>query len=223
MIATGRRCHSQPVLWDLTWSGSLLLASSSQLWIVRFFIYPIPESPKFLIVKGRDEEAIRVLDFIAKANGKPHSLTLESLARCAQQALSAAHLETVLDPEKQPHAADHLLSGAPSPNEKSAVAGATRSDAVAVATELQDDELKRAPPESIPRLLVSSENRSVRPGRDFLSPLREWKAEIKRELKRSASQYDAASFKSLFHTPRMSLNTTLICASWGLIGCAYRK
>lgn len=49
------------------------------LFLFRFIIYPIPESPKFLISNGRDEECLRVLHFIAKENGRECRLTLKDL------------------------------------------------------------------------------------------------------------------------------------------------
>lgn len=47
------------------------------IFIFRFLIFNLEESSKFLIAKGRDEEAIAVLTRIAKKNGTPMSLTLE--------------------------------------------------------------------------------------------------------------------------------------------------
>lgn len=63
--------------WRYTWflCGGVTLI----LFLLRFVIYPIPESPKFLIANGRDEEALEVLLFIAKENGKTCNLTLQQL------------------------------------------------------------------------------------------------------------------------------------------------
>lgn len=49
------------------------------MWVARFIIYPIPESPKYLIAKGRDAEALEVIKHIAAQNGKTTTLTLERL------------------------------------------------------------------------------------------------------------------------------------------------
>lgn len=63
--------------WRYTWfllGGVVLL-----MWFIRFFIYPIPESPKYLLATKREQEALDTLHFIAKENGKTTSLTLEKL------------------------------------------------------------------------------------------------------------------------------------------------
>ncbi|PWN40612.1 MFS general substrate transporter [Ceraceosorus guamensis] len=215
--------RSENMGWRYSWftvGGVTLL-----LWVVRFFIYPIPESPKFLIVKGRDAEAIRVLDFIAHANGRPHSLTLDSLARCEEQDLNSAGTGTEMDAEKHATASSADRVDASPPDEKDPIGVETRSDAGTDAPAHRTT--AAAFPNSTDQAALrqaSTRDKEMRVRHrttSFALRLQRWKAEVKRELKRSASQYDAASFKSLFHSPRMTLNTTLICASWGLIGCAY--
>ncbi|KAG5650335.1 hypothetical protein H0H81_012569 [Sphagnurus paluster] len=47
------------------------------MFIMRFVIFDLQESSKYLIAKGRDEEALAVLHHIAKRNGKTISLTLD--------------------------------------------------------------------------------------------------------------------------------------------------
>ena len=59
--------------------GALLIF----LWVVRFAICPVFESPKFLSSIGRDEEAVEVIHKIAKRNGKTSSLTVEDLKLAA--------------------------------------------------------------------------------------------------------------------------------------------
>ncbi|EPQ31907.1 uncharacterized protein PFL1_00106 [Pseudozyma flocculosa PF-1] len=73
--------------WRYTWFvlGGVTLV----MWAARFFIYPIPESPKFLIANGRDEEALEVLRFIAKENGKTTTLTLAQLKAAGEGATYA--------------------------------------------------------------------------------------------------------------------------------------
>ncbi|PWZ02957.1 MFS general substrate transporter [Testicularia cyperi] len=63
--------------WRYTWF--FLGGVTFLMWVARFFVYPIPESPKFLLGKGRDEEALEVLRFIASENGKKTTLTLAQL------------------------------------------------------------------------------------------------------------------------------------------------
>ncbi|KAG5650791.1 hypothetical protein H0H81_011042 [Sphagnurus paluster] len=47
------------------------------MFFMRFVVFDLQESPKYLIAKGRDEEALAVLQHIAKRNGKSISLTLD--------------------------------------------------------------------------------------------------------------------------------------------------
>ncbi|CAE6472477.1 unnamed protein product [Rhizoctonia solani] len=49
------------------------------LWIIRFFVFRLYESPKYLMGRGRFEEAVQVVHAVAKYNGKPTSLTTEEL------------------------------------------------------------------------------------------------------------------------------------------------
>jgi hypothetical protein len=52
------------------------------MFVIRFVFFTIFESPKFLMGKGKDEEAIRVVHEVAQRNGKTSSLTLEDLQAC---------------------------------------------------------------------------------------------------------------------------------------------
>ncbi len=51
------------------------------MFIIRFFVFDLYESPKYLMGKGRDEEAVKVVLEVAKRNGRTSSLTLADLAR----------------------------------------------------------------------------------------------------------------------------------------------
>lgn len=49
------------------------------LWIIRFFIFHLYESPKYLMGRGRDADAIKILNKLAAYNGSENHLTLEQL------------------------------------------------------------------------------------------------------------------------------------------------
>ncbi|KAJ3865197.1 MFS general substrate transporter [Lentinula novae-zelandiae] len=49
------------------------------MWFLRYFVFNLQESPKYLLAKGRDEDALKVLEHIARVNGKVLSLTLDQL------------------------------------------------------------------------------------------------------------------------------------------------
>jgi hypothetical protein len=65
----------------ITMGGVALL-----MFLLRFVAFTIFESPKFLMGKGRDEEAVRVVHEVARRNGKTSTLTLEDLQACANLA-----------------------------------------------------------------------------------------------------------------------------------------
>ncbi len=51
------------------------------LWGVRFFIFKLYESPKYLMGRGRDAEAVEAVHRVAMYNGKESTLTLEDLRK----------------------------------------------------------------------------------------------------------------------------------------------
>ncbi|KAI9743458.1 MAG: hypothetical protein M1818_002770 [Claussenomyces sp. TS43310] len=50
--------------------------------VVRVFVFTVYESPKYLMGKGRDDDAVRVVHEVARRNGKSTSLTLADLQAC---------------------------------------------------------------------------------------------------------------------------------------------
>jgi hypothetical protein len=49
------------------------------LWAIRFFVFTLLESPRFLSGIGRDADAVEVIHKLAEFNGHESSLTLEEL------------------------------------------------------------------------------------------------------------------------------------------------
>lgn len=62
--------------------GGLMLV----LWIIRFFLFTLWESPKWLMSRGRDAEAVEVIHKVAAYNKTTSSLTLEQLEKAGQLA-----------------------------------------------------------------------------------------------------------------------------------------
>lgn len=52
------------------------------MFAIRFLCFTIFESPKYLMGKGRDEDAVRVIHEVARRNGKSTSLSIEDLHAC---------------------------------------------------------------------------------------------------------------------------------------------
>lgn len=64
--------------WFLIAMGGLTVV----MFVVRFGFFTIYESPKYLMGKGRDEEAVKIVHEVARRNGKPTWITVESLRAC---------------------------------------------------------------------------------------------------------------------------------------------
>lgn len=54
-------------------------AMSIAFGLIRILVFKIPESPQYLISKGRDAEAVAAVNYVARFNGKPETLTLAML------------------------------------------------------------------------------------------------------------------------------------------------
>ena len=69
------------------------------LWFIRFFFFKLYESPKYLMGKGRDQDAVVVVHEIARYNGVHSSLTVgelkdaESVDGTATSAGEGEHVE----------------------------------------------------------------------------------------------------------------------------------
>jgi len=52
------------------------------MFAVRFVLFKIHESPKYLMGKGDDEGAVRIVHEVARINGKSSNLSVEDLKAC---------------------------------------------------------------------------------------------------------------------------------------------
>lgn len=76
-------CHkSENMGWRYAYFtyGSLMIV----LWILRFFVLPVYESPKFLIAHGKDQAAVDVINNVAKRNKCDVRITIEDLHRATE-------------------------------------------------------------------------------------------------------------------------------------------
>lgn len=69
------------------------------MFFLRFFVFKLYESPKYLMGRGRDEEAVRAVHLVAAYNGKTSSLRLEHLQEI-DVALFSSPSVSLDDPEK---------------------------------------------------------------------------------------------------------------------------
>lgn len=73
--------------------GGLMLL----LWVLRFFVFHLYESPKYLMGRGRDAEAVEVVQRVARYNGRTCSLTLEMLKEAGEVAATVEGEVTTMD------------------------------------------------------------------------------------------------------------------------------
>ena len=66
------------------------------LWIIRFFIFNLYESPKYLMGRGRDADAIKILNKLAAYNGSVNNLTLEQLQKSGVVAGTESEVENAV-------------------------------------------------------------------------------------------------------------------------------
>lgn len=62
---------------------------------LRFVVFRFQESPKFLLYKGRDDEAVRVLHNIARFNGRESTITMDVFAALTDENSSTGSHEPV--------------------------------------------------------------------------------------------------------------------------------
>ncbi|CAE7213630.1 hypothetical protein PTNB85_07026 [Pyrenophora teres f. teres] len=69
---------------NMGWRWFMLVMGGVALlmFIARFLLFTIFESPKFLMGKGNDSEAVRIVHEVARRNGKTTPLTLSDLRTC---------------------------------------------------------------------------------------------------------------------------------------------
>lgn len=70
--------------------GAICLA----IFFVRFVVFRFQESPKFLLYRGKDEKAVKVLQHIAKFNGRESYITLATFEALDNEEASLASRDT---------------------------------------------------------------------------------------------------------------------------------
>ncbi|THH31336.1 hypothetical protein EUX98_g2842 [Antrodiella citrinella] len=91
--ATCPRSENQGWRYFLYTVGGLMLV----LFVIRFFVFHLYESPKYLMGRGRDEEAVEVVKKVAAYNGKESTLTLEMLQEAGRLVALEKEVEVEMD------------------------------------------------------------------------------------------------------------------------------
>jgi len=67
------------------------------LFFIRFLLFNLYESPKYLMGRGRDEQAVEVVHKVAAYNGKTSNLTIEDLRRAGKLADAPVNDDVPMD------------------------------------------------------------------------------------------------------------------------------
>ncbi|KAJ5913552.1 hypothetical protein N7504_002435 [Penicillium tannophilum] len=73
--ATCSRSDNMGWRYTMITLGALSLAFT----FIRMFLFKLPETPRFLLSQGRDQDAVDAVNYVAKQNGKPQLLTIGML------------------------------------------------------------------------------------------------------------------------------------------------
>ncbi|KAJ5408358.1 hypothetical protein N7509_002241 [Penicillium cosmopolitanum] len=73
--ATPETCRRQD---NMGWRYTLIVLGGLALCFtfIRLFIFKLPETPRYLLSQGRDEEAVEAVNYVARQNGKHEPLTI---------------------------------------------------------------------------------------------------------------------------------------------------
>ncbi|EJF60265.1 MFS general substrate transporter [Dichomitus squalens LYAD-421 SS1] len=88
---------------DMGWRYLLFAFGGTALlfWAIRFFVFPLEESPRFLIGLGRDAEAVAVVQRIAAFNGRGCRLTVDELTRAGEAAAASPQAKSTKSGSKR--------------------------------------------------------------------------------------------------------------------------
>ncbi|MCJ1473930.1 hypothetical protein MMC13_002586 [Lambiella insularis] len=75
-VAAGTDCCTKASNYGWRYTLFTIGAITFTAFLLRFVVFRFQESPKFLLYKGRDEDAVKVLHNIAKFNGRKSTITL---------------------------------------------------------------------------------------------------------------------------------------------------
>ncbi|KAL8962752.1 MAG: hypothetical protein Q9193_000891 [Seirophora villosa] len=79
-VAAGEPCCDKASNMGWRYLMFTLGAICLLVFFLRFIVFRFQESPKFLLYRGQDEKAVRVLHHVAKFNGRQCNLTIEDFA-----------------------------------------------------------------------------------------------------------------------------------------------
>ncbi|KAL9011527.1 MAG: hypothetical protein Q9173_003635 [Seirophora scorigena] len=93
-VAAGEPCCDKAS--NMGWRYLMFTLGAICLFIffLRFVVFRFQESPKFLLYRGKDEKAVRVLHHVAKFNGRQCNVTMEDFAALTDEDSSIESVES---------------------------------------------------------------------------------------------------------------------------------
>ncbi|KKY24980.1 putative membrane transporter [Phaeomoniella chlamydospora] len=79
LVASGEPCCTKASNYGWRYLTFTLGAITIFIFLLRFVVFRFQESPKFLLYRGQDEQAVKVVQHVAKVNKRPCNLTTEML------------------------------------------------------------------------------------------------------------------------------------------------
>ncbi|KAI4113905.1 MAG: hypothetical protein LQ345_005211 [Seirophora villosa] len=93
-VAAGEPCCDKASNMGWRYLMFTLGAICLLIFILRFVVFRFQESPKFLLYRGKDEKAVKVLHHVAKFNGRQCNLTIEDFAALTDEDSSIESMES---------------------------------------------------------------------------------------------------------------------------------
>lgn len=86
LVALGEPCCTKQSNYGWRYAFFAIGGISTGAFLARFVLFPFHESPHFLVTYGRYEEAVHVINTMARTNGRVCTLMVEELRACDRQA-----------------------------------------------------------------------------------------------------------------------------------------
>lgn len=93
-LASGVACCTKASNFGWRYTTLCLGAICLFIFFLRFIVFRFQESPKFLLYRGKDEKAVKVLQHIAKFNGRESSITLATFEALTNEEASMSSRDT---------------------------------------------------------------------------------------------------------------------------------
>ena len=95
-LTPGEKCCTKASNMGWRYTTLCIGALCVVIFFLRFVVFRFQESPKFLLYRGKDEKAAKVLQHIAKFNGRQCNITLETFEALDRENDALARLDSTI-------------------------------------------------------------------------------------------------------------------------------